>query len=458
VIDAAAYLGRAGQEGAPSDGDDAIALNEALECAASRSHPTTLALAPGRYLLRTPLRPRSDHLTITGTTGKDGSPATTLVADPCNPAQLPGAIQASDVPLAGLTVRALRIELRDGPRLPPGDPRATSNSGIQLDRCSGCTVEDIEMEYTGGEPPECKPYNLDGITFAMGSYGAVRGVRISGVPKAGIYAASHTAAGPLLIERSEVRRCDGPLGATGISILASDVTVRSSWSHDNVAHPFPARGAPAARGNGLLLFATPPGRSSPAAAPSRIRVEDSVFDDNGGNGVQIASMSATSRPTDVLVTRVLARRNGAQGFLVEAGEAIRFSGVEAAGNGHHGILVTAETSLPVEPSARIGAVSIEEAVVHDNGAEPRFRADPRRLLIVPGIGIKLAPGVTIVGGRSYRTEGSPGTQYAGVGVYPRAGDDCARQRCVHLEGFVDQTGLLGAPPAGAASDFRVPQP
>jgi hypothetical protein len=422
--------------------DDSLALNEALECAASRRHATTLLFPPGRYVLRTPLRPRSSHLMLSGSLSEDGSPRATLVADPCNPTQLPGAIQVSDVPVDGLTVRALRIELEDGPRLPPGDPRATSNSGLQLNRCSGCVVEHVDMEYTGGDAPECKPYDLDGITFAMGSFGVVRRVRVSGVPKVGIYAASAAAAGPLLVEDSEVRRCDGPLGATGIGILASDVTLRSVSSHDNVRHPFPRRpGAAAEEGNGLLVLTPPGGPSSPA----RIRVERSRFDDNGGAGALIGSLSPSFPPTDVTLEDVRARRNGVHGIRVEAGARIVLSRVEAAGNGDQGIFVTAETVLPVDRLARIGEVLIRDPIVHDNGVAPRLRADPRHPRIVPGIGIRLAEHVTVLGGRFYRSEGSTSLQYFGVGRYV-AGDGAP----------VDPP--AGVAPPGARVDFLVAHP
>jgi hypothetical protein len=451
TIEIARHLKRALTRPPDQSTDDAIAVNEALECAASRRGGAVVVFAPGRYLLRTPIRPRSDDLWLIGPTGPRGR--ATLVADPCNPEQHPGAVQVSDRWIKNLLIRGFRIELQNGPRLPPGDRRATSNSGIQINRCANCTVEQVDMQYTGGEPAECKPYNLDGITFAVGSWGAIRDVRVRGMPKAGLYAASVTPAGPLLIERSEVLECNGPLGATGISVVAPDVTIRDCLSHHNQRHPFPVPAAPPEEGGGLLVSS----QSAREAVPARVRVEGSSFDDNGGCGVVVGGAGPEARPQRISMVDVFARRNGANGIRIEAGDDILLSRVEVAGNGGQGVMVTGEAN-PQPEAPRLGTVTIRDPIVHDNGAQPRFWSDPAHPTVVPGIGIVLASDVEIIGGRWYRTQGAPGTQYAGVGVYPLGAPDCAHRRCVRLVGSAaDQAGLSGMPTGGQVS-FWVPRP
>jgi hypothetical protein len=451
AIEVARYLKRALQASPEQPTDDSPAINEALECAASRRGGAAVVFAPGRYLLRTPIRPRSDDLSLIGSSGPGGS--ATLVADPCNPEQLPGAIQISDRPIKNLLIRGFRIELQNGPRLPPSDPRATSNSGVQVNLCASCTVELLDVQYTGGEPPECKPYNLDGITFAMGSWGAIRDVRVRGVPKAGLYAASIAPAGPLSIERSEVLECDGPLGATGIAVVARDVTIRDCRSHHNQRHPFPVPASPPEEGGGLLVTS----QWARDAVPVRVRVEGSSFDDNGGCGVLIGGGGPAGRPQKISFEGVLARRNGANGIRIEAGDDILLSRVEVAGNGSQGVMITGEAS-PQPEAPRLGTVTIRDAVVHDNGAQSRFRSDPSHPTVVPGIGIVLASDVEIIGGSWYRTLGAPGTQYAGVGVYPLGAPDCVHRRCVKLVGSAaDQAGISGMPTGGRVS-FWVPGP
>ncbi len=288
----------------------------------------------------------------------------------------------------------------------------------------------------------------------MGSFGAIRRVRVVGVPKVGIYAASVASGGPLLIEASEVRGCDGPLGAVGIGIVASDVTIRAVSSHDNVLHPFPPPSTPVEQGSGLGIGAASPVPGAPAA--NRVRLEHSQFDDNGGNGVLIGSTSPNSRPQDITLLDVRARRNGVNGIRVEAGLGVLLASVEAAYNGYQGIGVTPVSNLGVAPAARLSGVTILQAIVHDNGAEPRFRADPLHPRVLPGIGVLDARDVTIIGGHFFRTEGVPGTQYVGVGVYPLVGASCEPGECLRVEAA--EAGVHGALPAGGIVEFRLPTP
>ncbi|XXX81738.1 right-handed parallel beta-helix repeat-containing protein [Sorangium sp. So ce134] len=398
--------------------DDSPGIARAIECAASQ--PTarrTVAFPAGRYVLRSPLRPEHDDLTLEGPElspdAAPGDPGTaTLVAIPCNPEQFPGVVQVHKVGtpdtescptdtigpvLSGVWIRNFQVALTDGPRL-------RANSGILINNCWDCLVENIIMRYAplSAQPPECKPSNLEGIGFSMGAGGVIRNVIVDGTPKGGIYLASiagHHCTPPILVENCEVKNINGPVGAGGIKIGTENVTVRNCEVHHNVLHPQNG-GLSASGGHGLWIATQLPGTSHPSSAPKHVVVQDSYFHHNGVAGFTMASPVENFRPEDIELERVKFAYNGSHGVHIQAGDDVRLRDVWSWGNGYYGMYLTSRTIL-APSSLRVGSVLLENPLVFDNALSSSAA--------IPGIMIE-ASDVTIDGGEIARCNVSRGKQ------------------------------------------------
>ncbi|WP_437736285.1 right-handed parallel beta-helix repeat-containing protein [Sorangium sp. So ce1335] len=397
--------------------DDSPGIARAIECAASLSYyRRTVAFPAGRYVLRTPLRPEHDALTLEGPElspdTRPGDPETaTLVAIPCNPEQLPGAIQVHKAAWGGqqpdqvwgLWIRNLQIQLTEG-------PRKKANSGIQLNNCADCEVENVIMRYAPLSPqlPSCKPANLDGIGFAVGSGGVIRNVIVDGTPKGGIYLASvpgYHDTPPILVENCEIKNIDGPVGAIAIKIITANVTVRNCEVHHSIIHP--GDGSTATQGGHGLRVATQarvaPGM--PSAVPANVLVQDSYFHHNAGTGVAVASVVENERPTGIRIERVRTAYNGSYGVNVQAGAGVQLRDLWSWGNGFYGIYISSGTSLPAS-SIRVGSVILERPLVFNNSLRATSGSHP---------GIKIdASNVTIYGGEVARCDASRGRQSSAI--------------------------------------------
>ncbi|WP_437605986.1 right-handed parallel beta-helix repeat-containing protein [Sorangium sp. So ce834] len=394
--------------------DDSPGIATAIECAASlRARRRIVAFPAGRYVLRSPLRPHYDALTLEGPElsprAGPGDPGTaTLVAIPCNPEQYPGAIQVTGVvkldgtvvsAVRGLWIRNLQIALTDG-------PRRTANSGIHLNTCADCKVENVIVRYSPlvPQPPSCKPANLEGIGFSWGSGGVIRNVIVDGVSKGGIYLSSvagYHDTPPILVENCEIKNINGPVGASAIKIVTANVTVRNCDVHHNLIHP--GNGSTTGSGgHGLWISAqVPPGPGIPSAVPANIVVQDSYFHHNGGAGVMLASAIEEDRPTGILIERVLSAYNASYGVHVQAGTGVMLRDVGSWGNGLYGVLLSSRTTLPAT-SVRVGDVTLQRLLVFDNAL--RFASGS-----YPGIRIE-ASDVTVLGGTVGRCDPSRGRQ------------------------------------------------
>ncbi|WP_437589488.1 right-handed parallel beta-helix repeat-containing protein [Sorangium sp. So ce1000] len=397
-----------------TDVDDSPSIATAIECAASLGAPRrTVAFPAGRYVLRTPLRPHYDALTLEGPelspSAGPGDPGTaTLVAVPCNPEQYPGAIQVTHVvkrdgtvisAIRGLWIRNLQIALTDG-------PRRTANSGIQLNTCSDCKVENVIVRYSPLAPqlPSCKPGNLEGIGLTWGSGGVIRNVIVDGTAKGGIYLSSITGyhdTPPILVENCEIKNINGPIGASAIKIVTSNVTVRNCNVHHNMIHP--GDGSTTVSGGHGLWIATqiPHGPGIPSPVPENIVVQDSFFHHNGGAGIALASAIEEDRPTGILFKGVRSAYNGSHGVHVQAGTDVAFRDVWSWGNALYGVLLSSRTALPAS-SVRVGGVTLEDLLVFDNAL--RFTSGS-----YPGIRIE-ASDVTIRGATVARCNPWRGSQ------------------------------------------------
>ncbi|WP_437492183.1 right-handed parallel beta-helix repeat-containing protein [Sorangium sp. So ce1014] len=398
--------------------DDSPGIAQAIECAASlRNARRTVAFPAGRYVLRAPLRPHYNALTLAGPElspdAAPGDPETaTLVAIPCNPEQFPGAIQVSRAvrpnghvvdAVAGLRIRNLQIELTEG-------PRKTANSGIHINNCSSCEVENVIMRYAPLSPqlPSCKPGNLDGITFAMGSGGVIRNVIVDGVPKGGIYLASvarYHATPPILVENCEIKNINGPIGAGGIKIVTANVTVRNCEVHHSLIHPGDGS-TTAYGGHGLWIAAQVPSRIAlPGSVPRNVVVQDSYFHHNGGAGVAMASPVVRERPERIVLRRVKSAYNGYHGVHLQAGNYVELHDLWSWGNGYYGVHLQSRTSLATN-ALRVGTVILTNPLVFNNALRPASGA-------YPGIMIQ-ASNVTIYGGEVARCSASRGRQSRSV--------------------------------------------
>ncbi|AUX44201.1 hypothetical protein SOCE26_056650 [Sorangium cellulosum] len=383
-----------------TDVDDSPGIAQAIECAMSQSTTRhTVAFPAGRYVLRTPLRPEHDDLTLEGPElfpdAVPGDPGTaTLVALPCNPEQFPGVIQVNKTDtVSRVGIRNFQIALTDGPRV-------RANSGIRINNCSECAVENVIMRYEplSPQPPECKPEHLDGITFSLGSGGVIRNVIVDGVPKGGIYLSSITgyhATPPILVENCEIKNSDGPVGAGGIKIITSNVTVRNCESHHNRVSS-PSRPG----GYGLWIATQVPGIDNPSPVPSNVVVQDSYFHHNGNSGVTMASAVEDHRPMDIELVRVGSAYNGSYGVHIQAGTDLKLRDVSSWGNGYYGIYLTSRTTLAAS-SLRVGSVLLENPHVFDNALTATSA--------LPGIMIE-ASNVTIHRGELARYGASGGNQ------------------------------------------------
>lgn len=422
VVDVLPYLARPAEWPFSADAsvdrstnvDDSPGIATAIECAASLSASRrTVAFAAGRYVLRTPLRPHHDALTLEGPElspeAPPGDPNTaTLVAIPCNPEQYPGAIQVTRVvkpdgtiisAVQGLWIRNLQIAITEG-------PRTKANSGIQLNTCSDCKVENVILRYSPLVPqlPSCKPSNLEGIGFTWGSGGVIRNVLVDGFSKSGIYLSSiagYHDTPPILVENCEIRNIDGPVSASGIKIVTANVTVRNCHVHHNMIHP--GDGSTTVSGGHGIWISTQisPGPGIPSPVPYNVVVKDSYFHHNGGSGVVLASPLENERPKGILIKRVKFAYNGGHGVHVQAGAGVEFLDVWSWGNALYGVLVSSRTTLPAT-STRVEDVTLENLLVFDNAL--RFTSGS-----YPGIRIE-ASDVTIHGGAVARCEPWRGTQ------------------------------------------------
>lgn len=394
--------------------DDSPGLANAIKCASSL--PTTrktVYFPPGRYILRTPLRPHFDHLTLTGPAIQPGTPfdastSAILIARPCNPEQFPGAVQISDAPAQGVWIQNFQVDLTDGPHLPPASPQATSASGIQVNQCTKCRVTNILMRYAPLTPeiPACKPYNLDGITFAVGSGGVISNVLVDGVPKVGLYLASVPAihgAPPVLITDCEVRNSNGPLGAVGMGISAANATVQRCNVHHNLLHP--VDGTPGPEGTGLLIATQPDVLGAPSI-PTDIFVTRSHFHHNGGTGITIGSVIPDGRPHDIMLQGVRTSYNGGSGLRVEAATDLDIVDMWSWGNAHFGMAFTSSTNLP-PATPRVDTVVVDDALIFENRLSPAS--------LIAGMFIQ-ASDITVNGGKILRC--ARGNQIVGIWEEP----------------------------------------
>ncbi|AUX39928.1 hypothetical protein SOCE26_013230 [Sorangium cellulosum] len=397
--------------------DDSPGIAQAIECAASQ--PTarrTVAFPAGRYVLRSPLRPQHDDLTLEGPElspdAAPGDPGTaTLVAIPCNPEQFPGVIQIhkegapdpdASCPtdtigpvLSGVWIRNFQVALTDG-------PRTRANAGIQVNNCVDCLVENIIMRYAPVPPqlPQCKPSNLEGIGFAMGSGGVIRNVIVDGTPKGGIYLASvsdHHCTPDILVENCEVKNIDGPVGAGGIKIITENVTVRNCEVHHNMIHP-DSNVPSVSGGHGLWIATQVPGVDFPGTVPRNIVVQDSYFHHNGVAGFAMASPVENHRPENIQLERVKFAYNGYYGVHIQAGDDVVLRDVWSWGNAYYGMYLTSRVNL-APTSLRVGSVLLENPLVFNNALNS--------VSALPGILIE-ASDVTIDGGEISRCDVPPG--------------------------------------------------
>ncbi|WP_437971418.1 right-handed parallel beta-helix repeat-containing protein [Sorangium sp. So ce260] len=423
VVDVLPYLGRPPGLSLSADPaidsttvDDSPGIARAIECAASL--PTarrTVAFPAGRYVLRSPLRPQHDDLTLEGPElspdAAPGDPGTaTLVAIPCNPEQFPGVIQIhkEGTPVVGICpaptigpvvsgvwIRNFQVALTDGPRI-------RANSGIQVNNCSDCLVENIILRYAPlpAQLPQCKPSNLEGISFALGSGGVIRNVIVDGTPKGGIYLASisdHHCTPEILVENCEVKNIDGPVGAGGIKIITENVTVRNCEVHHNMIHP--DSNVPSVSGGyGLLIATQPPGLNYPSPVPRNVVVQDSYFHHNGVAGVSMGSVVENFRPENIGLERVKFAYNGYYGVYIQAGDNVTLRDVWSWGNGSYGMYLTSRANL-APTSLRVGSVLLENPLVFNNALNSASA--------LPGIVIE-ASDVTIDGGEIARCDVPPG--------------------------------------------------
>jgi hypothetical protein len=111
-------------------------------------------------------------------------------------------------------------------------------------------------------------------------------------------------------------------------------------------------------------------------------------------------------PTRVTLVSVQALNNAWDGILVEAGNQVTIDGAEAAGSGIAGIRID---NVDANDNLRTSVVQITNPIVHDNG----------RLVGISesGIGLNGVKQVTITGGIIYHTDGAPGNQVYGIGLY-----------------------------------------
>ncbi|KYF81794.1 hypothetical protein BE11_16565 [Sorangium cellulosum] len=414
VVDVLPYLARPVSADPAIDNsttvDDSPGIAHAIKCAMLQ--PTTrhtVAFPAGRYVLRSPLRPEHDNLTLEGPElspdAAPGDPGTaTLVTLPCHPEYLPGAIQVDKVALdgsgkwvsanvSGVWIRNFQIVLTEGPRV-------KANSGIQMNNCADCLVENIIMRYVprSAQPPKCKPSNLDGITFALGSGGAIRNVVVDGVPKGGIYLASvtgHHVTRHIDVENCEIKNINGPVGAGGIKIITSDVAVRNCEVHHNWVSSGSTSG-----GYGLWIAAQIPGATYPSPSPSNVVVQDSYFHHNGNSGVTMASPVEDRRPENIELDRVKFAYNGSYGVHIQAGTGVELRDVWSWGNGAYGMYLTSRATLA--PTAlRVGTVYMQDPIVFDNGLTASQD--------LPGILLQ-ASNITIDGGDFARCEAWRGRQ------------------------------------------------
>jgi hypothetical protein len=401
--------------GAAGDGvtDDTASIQAAISAAGVASN-RVVCFPAGTYRLTQAIRPEYDNLTLRGVAGA------TIVADPDMSTAIgmtfPEAIlvskgfpasQNQPQQVAGLTIQSLAVQAKAGY---PTNP--TFSAGvIQLNNCVNCLVSNVSITYTGSTL--APPGDLDGIVTSQGTTGKIQGVVVSGIPKAGIYLSGGTH--DLIVDQCEAKNVRGPIDQAGISIAgAKNVTVMRSTSHDN-------------GGPGILIQVQDAGQTTDVA------VESSQFNNNGGEGIKLASSVVGHVPTRVAIVGVQALNNASDGILVEAGKQVTIDGAEVADSGIAGIRID-NSPIDANYTLRTSVVQITNPNVHDNGRLVQ--------ILESGIGLAGAQQVTIAGGHVYRTNSSRNQVY-GIGLY-RNNQGVASNQVTIVD--VDATiGLLSPP-------------
>ncbi|HYD78340.1 MAG TPA: glycosyl hydrolase family 28-related protein [Paucimonas sp.] len=424
-VNVEAYLNRVVSNAAPdSSVDDAPGIAEAVECASSLSATERTVYFPaGKYLVRTPIRPNYSNMAFTGPdvsaaalqSGAAASYATIRV-EPCNPEQFPGAFQLSDLRRAdgsyittsasGVKIQNFKIELTNGPR------GGTSNSGIQLNRCTNCLVQDIWMKYdeTVGGARMCKPSNLDGITFALGSGGSISDSVLDGIPKAGIYVNTIEAlygAPPVTVENNEVKNTSGPFGGVGVGIVSPNVTLRNNNIHHNGYATVDSAGTWHYKGAGMYIVTAPETLGS-VPNPANIGLYDNLLHHNYGTGLLIGSQAPQHRPSNIAITDLRTYANLGHGMSVEAGTNIAVTKLRSWGNGYFGLTLTSKTTFPAG-SLRVDGVTFTDTFIVENTLEPNWTSARPSVWLQAG-------GVSINGGKAIRCT-SDSEQRQGVVQY-----------------------------------------
>jgi hypothetical protein len=261
-----------------------------------------------------------------------------------------------------------------------------SQSVIQLNRCKDCLVEDVHMFWDPSWPRTWqKPAQVDGITFALGSSGLIRGVVVDGIPKVGIYIASGATlaegAADVKIEACEVKNTNGPRSAAGIGLSGSSrVIINGCQVHHN-------------RGYGIFIASN--GLELPAGQPAtHVQVIGGQYFNNG-TGITIAS-AYDLVPRDIQIIGATVWNNVDNGITIYAGENIRLEGVTASYNGIAGIALQDDSA----PAPRIRRLDILNPNVYNNSISPSNTVGG---IMVGGD----VDRVTIAGGKVYDDAAAP---------------------------------------------------
>jgi hypothetical protein len=406
--------------------DDTAAIQATIDTA--KASQGTVYFPPGRYRLTHAIRPEADNMTLYG------SSAAVLVADPADDEQFPEAILVhKSFPLGPdavrhLTLRGFSVDMKNGIRAD-----TWSAGAIQLNNCPDCLVTDMCLTYSGSSP---KPMNLDGISVSNGTTGLITACTVDAFPKVGIYLArgSHD----VQVVACKVTNTRGPIGQAGISVTASDrITLANCISSRNGL-------------TGLLIAVNGPTPGNPPSPATNIQVIGGMYNNNGLNGILIASGYDGVQPRNIQLLGIASLNNDGDGIRVEAGWDIQIASPLVADNGGVGIWI--ENVAIGSSMARSRRVQVNDANVVDNG----------RLVNVdvPGIGLRAVDHVTVDGGLVSRTPTVPGRrQVYGIGLYRSpVGDGASTNvRILDLDASegqikpVEALDLHGFPDASAAA-------
>lgn len=373
--------------GAVGDGtvDDQPAIQAAIDCAAQLSYTTPTVYFPaGKYLLNRTLWIKDDNVSLVGAPGAVLVQAPTCLTG-CSLTDVPATVLVHKLSTGGTLLPTKRVVI-DGltVAVDNGTNGGTSYGVIQMNNCEDCVVEDVLVQWAGSATGSAKPQNVDGIVFALGSSGTIRGAVVDGIPKAGIYVngTSHD----VTIEGCEVRNTDGPLGRVGISIAASRVRVVNSSSHDNLY-------------SGLFIAAV---GTVPPLGSTDIQVVGGQYYANGspagGSGIFIGSgySSALSRRVQVTGAEVASTDHGS-GVVVSGAADVTLANIVSHGNGLHGILVETPIGAAWDQAVVTNGIHITDPTIYDNGCD---------ITLNHAVYINSAVGVTVNGGRIYDTAGA----------------------------------------------------